>query len=93
MKAVLPSYILNEHRDVTLTADFLAVNVNFSLHTKSRKIHFRTVVPVQDLKQATILKHVQTAFELHNTCGFLVNELIADNELACIKDQIITVYR
>ena len=54
VKTVLPSYILNEHRDVTLTADFLAVNGNFFLHTKSHKIHFRTVVPVQDRKKATI---------------------------------------
>ena len=48
VKMVLPPYILTEHRDVTLTADFLEVNGNFFLHTKSRKLHFRTVVPVQD---------------------------------------------
>ena len=90
-KTVLLSYILTEHRDVTLTADFLVVSGNFFLHTKSRKLHFRTVVPVQDRKKATILKHIKTAFDLHNTRGFLVNELIADIEFACIKDQIIPV--
>ena len=58
VKTVLPSYILTEHKDVTLTADFLVVNGNFFLHTKSRKIHFCTVVLVQDRTKATILKHV-----------------------------------
>ena len=52
---------------------------------------FRTVVNVQDRTKATILKHINTAFDLHNTGGFLVNELKADNEFACIKDQIILV--
>ena len=75
-----------EHKDVTRTADFLVVNRNFFLHTKSRKIHFHTVVPVQDRTKATILKHVKTAIALHNTRGFVVNELIADNEFSCIKD-------
>ena len=91
VKTVLPSYILTEHKDVTLTADFLAVNGNFVLHTKSRKIHFRTAVSVQDRTKATILKHIKTTITLHNTRGFEVNELIADNEFSCIKDDIISV--
>ena len=32
VKTVLPLYILTEHKDTTLTADFLAVNGNFFLH-------------------------------------------------------------
>ena len=32
VKTVLPPYILTEHKDVTLTADFLVVNVIFFLH-------------------------------------------------------------
>ena len=42
VKTVLPSYILTEHKDVTLTADFFAVNGKFFLHTKWRKLYFRT---------------------------------------------------
>ena len=91
VKTVLPSYILTEHMDVTLTTDFLAVNINFLLHTKSCKLHFHTAVPVKDRTKVTILKHIKTAFDLHKTRGFLVNELIADNKFACIKDQIISV--
>ena len=67
-------------------ADFLAVNGNFFLHTKSRKIHFSTVAPVQDRTMATISNHVKKAISLHNTRDFIVNELIADNEFACIKN-------
>ena len=91
MKTVLPPYILTEHKDVILTADLLAINGNFFLHTKSRKIHFRTAVPMQDRTKATILKHVKTAITLHNTRSFVINELIADNEFSCIKDDIIPV--
>ena len=46
VKTVL-QYILREHKDVTLTSDFMVVNGNFFLHTKSRKIHFHTVAPLQ----------------------------------------------
>ena len=31
------------------------------------------------------------AIKLRNTCGLVVNELTADNEFACIKDNIIPV--
>ena len=65
VKTVLPVYIITDHKDVTLTADFLAVNGNFCLHTKSCKIHFRTVAPVQDRTMVTILKHVKKAIALH----------------------------
>ena len=61
LPSYMPSYILMEHQDVTLTADFFAVNGNFFLHTKSRKLHFRTAVAVQDLIKATTLKHIKTA--------------------------------
>ena len=91
MKTVLPSYILTEHQDVTLTADFFAVNGNFFLHTKSRKLHFRIAAVVQDCTKATIMKHIKPAIALHNTRDFVVNELIADNEFVCIKDIIIPV--
>ena len=89
VNTVLPSYILTEHKDVSLTADFLVVNGNFSSHTKSRKIHFCTVVPIQDRSKATILKHVKMAINL--TRGFIVNELIADNEFVCMKEKNIPV--
>ena len=36
-------------------------------------------------------KHVKKSITLHNTCGFIVNELIADIEFACIKDKSIPV--
>ena len=91
VKMVLPPFIPTEHKDVTLTADFFAVNGDFFMHTKSRKLHFCTAVPVQDLTKATILKHIKTAIALHNTRGFVVNELIADNEFSCIKDDIIPI--
>ena len=91
VKTVLPLYILMEHKEVTLTADFLAVNGNIFLHTKSRKIHFRTAVPVQDCTKATILKHVKTTITLHNALGFVVNELIVNDKFSCIKDGIIPV--
>ena len=66
---VLPFYILAEHKDVTLTTDFFVVNGNFFLHTKSRKIHFRTAVAVQDRTKSTILKHLKITISLHNTRG------------------------
>ena len=91
VKTVLPSYMLTEHKDITLTADFFAVNGNFFLHTKSRKLHFRTAAAVHDRTKATILKHNKPAIALHATRGFVVNELIADNKFACIKDDIIPV--
>ena len=91
VKTVLTSYILAKHNNITLIADFLALNGHFLLHTKSRKIHFRTVVPIQDRTKATILKHVKMAINLHTTRGFIVNELIGDDEFACIKDKIIPV--
>ena len=91
VKTVLPSYMLTEHKDITLTADFFAVNGNFFLHTKSRKLHFRTVAAVQDRIKATTLKHTKPAIALHTTRSFVVIELIPDNEFACIKYHIIPV--
>ena len=61
------------------------------LHTKSRKLHSRIAAAVQDHTKATILKHIKPAIVLHNTRGFVINELIADNKFACIKDDIIPV--
>ena len=91
VKVVLPSYIFTEHQDITLTADLFAVNGNLFLHTKSRMLHFRTAVAVQDRTKATIPKHIKPAIALHNTRSFVFNELIADNVFECIKDDIIPV--
>ena len=67
------------------------MNGNFFLHTKSPKLHFRTAAAMQDCTKAAILKHIKPAIALQTTRGSVVNELIADNEFACIKKYIITV--
>ena len=87
MKTVLPSYILGEDKDVTPYRGLLRSQWQFHFAYQVSQ----DTVAVQDRTKNTILKHMKTAIAVHNTRSFVGNELIADNEFACIKKYIITV--
>jgi hypothetical protein len=84
----LPSYILREHGTVTIAIDFFAVNGNYFLHTKSRKLHFRTTKPVANRAKSTMLPIIKQVIKLYSNRGFAIHELVSDNKFACISDDI-----
>ena len=84
----LPSYILREHGTVTIAIDFFAVNGNYFLHTKSRKLHFRTTKTVANRSKSTMLPIIKQVIKLYSNRDFAIHELVGDNEFACISDDI-----
>ena len=51
----LPSYILSEHKDVTLCADFFYVKSQVFIYSLSRKIKFNCVANVQYRSHRTMV--------------------------------------
>ena len=84
----LPSYILKEHGTVTIAIDFFAVNDNYFLHTKSRKLHFRTTKPVASRAKSTMLPIINQVIKLYSNRSFTIHELVGDNEFEYISNNI-----
>ena len=84
----LPSYILKEHGTVTIAIDFFAVNDNYFLHTRSRKLYVCTTKPVANCAKSTMLLIIKQVIKLYSNRGFAVHELVGDNKFECISNDI-----
>ena len=84
----LPSYILKEHRKVTVVIDLFAVNGNYFLHTNYSKIHYRTTKAVSNRSKSAVLPIINQIIKLNSNQGFETNEVLGDNEFDCITNAI-----
>jgi hypothetical protein len=87
----IPSHITEHHRNLTLCIDFFFVQGITFLHSVSRKIGFRTVAQVPNRTRATILREVQSIVRLYQARGFVVQDVHADNEYECIRNDMLPV--
>ena len=87
----LPPPILDNHRNVTVCADFFYVQGNPFLHTISRNIGYRTSSPVPDRSYKTILSELTSVTTLYGTRGFTVRDIHADHEFECIRNDMLPI--
>lgn len=84
----LPAPVTTHHRNVTLCADFFFVQGLGFLHTISRGIGFRTIMPVSDRTHKTMLVGINAALNLYRSRGLNVCDIHADNEFDCLREDI-----
>ena len=84
----LPTYILQEHKDVTLCADFFYVQGQVFLHSLSRNIKFHCIANVDNRSKETQLSFIKGVIDIYTKRGFVINHLVTDIEFDCIQQQI-----
>jgi hypothetical protein len=84
----LPPPVLEHFRNEVLGVDFIFIQGHVFLHNISRDIQFRTVSAVPDRKHSTMVKELKSIIRLYACRGFSVRDFHADNEFACIRDDI-----
>ena len=89
----LPPHIAEHHCDVTLCVDFFFVQQQTFLHVISRKIGYRTVVPVSNRSKTTILKTLRDEVKLYVGRGFSVRDVHGDGEFECIKEELLNMHK
>ena len=87
----LPSYILQEHMDITLCTDFFYVQSQVFLYILSRKVKFHCIANVNDRSKNTMLKYIKAATQMYHERGFRVRHLVADLEFEPVKDDILPI--
>ena len=86
-----PAFILADHRKVTLCVDIFYVQGHRFLHTVSRKLQFRTVTHVSDVKKDTLYKQLQLAINLYHSRGFQIVEILADMAFECLEHEFMPI--
>ena len=84
----LPAHIAQHHRDVTVCADFFFVQRQTFLHFISRKLGYRTSIPVENRSKATIIKALREELKTYVGRGFVVRDVHADSEFECVRDML-----
>ena len=85
----LQPHIAAHHRDITLCVDFFFIQQQAFLHVISRKIGYRTAVPVDNRSKTTILKTLRNEIKLYVGRGFIVRDVHGDGEFECVKDELL----
>ncbi len=80
--------VVNDHKSVVLSADIFYVQGMMFFHTISRKLKFRTVSPIADRKQPTLLRELQSVCNLYTKRGFELSEIHCDMEFGCLRDDM-----
>ena len=74
----VPDFIADHHNDVTLCIDFFYVQGSIFFHAISRKIGFRTCLPVNNRSKTTILRALSKELRLYAQRGFTIRDVHAD---------------
>ncbi|VEU43169.1 unnamed protein product, partial [Pseudo-nitzschia multistriata] len=85
----VPAAILKRYRKVTLGIDVYTVNGIKFFRSISRHINFRTSRTIPDAKMETLLSCVKSTIGLYAARGFVVVQLMGDNEFNCLKDPLL----
>ncbi len=87
----VPSPILDDHRDVTLCADFFFVQGLPFFHSISRKMKFCMVLPIKNLKCNTMKSEMNNTLQLDQARGFRVVDIHSKMEFKCIQHNFLPV--
>jgi hypothetical protein len=86
--STIPLAIMQEYRDVTLSIDVMKVNGVPFLNTISQHIKFGSAGKLDNLKNFTIIKHLQVIFGVYTVRGFRVTIILADNQFESMRGDI-----
>ena len=89
----LPSHITQHHRDITICADFFFVQKQAFIHFISRKLGYRTAIPVNNRSKSTILKTLLKEIKLYVGRGFIVRDVHADSEFECAREALSNAHK
>lgn len=84
----VPPAIMDNHREIILCVDFFFVQGNPFLHTFSRKLGYRTAVPVPDKSKSTIIKEIKRVIQMYEARGFQVIEIYGDDDFSCTRNDV-----
>ena len=87
----IPIAIMEQYRDVTISADIMKVNNIPFLTTISKHIKFGSTGRLDDMKHATLLRHFTTIIKVYQLRGFRVTLLLADNQFASLSTDLATL--
>ncbi len=85
---ILPPYILQHHRRITLSQDIFYVQGIPFYHSISRKIKFRTASCIPNRSKGTLLKLSKKSMALYRNRGFTVSDIHADLEFECLRSEV-----
>ena len=84
----IPSQIMQQYWDVTLSVDIMKVNNIPFFMTISKHIKFGTTSKLDSMENKIIVKHFKIVFGLYTTSGFLVKVVMADNQFESMRGDI-----
>ena len=87
----IPAPLLEHHSTVTLCVDIFFVQGLGYLHTISRNIGYRTVVPIANRGVPTLLPKLRSVLRLYEARGFRVSDIHADREFECLHSSLLPV--
>lgn len=83
-----PDLIFKHHQYITLSINIFYIQGIPFLHTISRKIQFRTAMYLPDRRKGTILQHLRVVLSLYTDRGFIIRDIHADLEFACMRQDL-----
>ncbi|KAL7487947.1 hypothetical protein ACHAW6_013525 [Cyclotella cf. meneghiniana] len=84
----VPLQVMQQYRNVTLSADIMKVNTIPFLMTISRHIRFGSAGKLDNMKNSTILKHFKTIIAVYSVCGFNVTIVMVDNQFESMRGDL-----
>ena len=87
----LPEQIMHDHKDVTLSIDCFYVQGLPFLHTISRKLKFRTVLPLEKKTKACLLAGILAVLNMYQARGFDVITIHADIQFECLVNELLPI--
>ena len=84
----VPDFITEHHNNVTLCIDFFYVQGSIFFHAISRKLGFRTCLPVNNRSKTTILRALRKVLRLYAQRGFDIQDVHADQEFECVRSDL-----
>lgn len=79
-RVALPAPIKLNHKWIDMAIDFFLINGVTFLHTKSRKLNFRTASVVSSWSCAQILQNLKLIFQMYQVRGFKIQSIDGDDE-------------
>ena len=84
----IPVQIMQQYMNVTLSADIMKVTGIPFLVTMSRHVKFGSAGKLDNMENATILKHFKVVFGVYASRGFKVTIIMADNQFESMRGEL-----
>ena len=84
----IPSQIMQQYRDVTLSVDIMKFNNRAFFMTISKHIKFSTTSKLDSMENKIIVKHFKLVFGLYTNRGFRVKVVMAENQFESLRGDI-----